>query len=245
MEVNCGSGNGESTIFRRIKHEAKDGRPTINYRIQLIDESLFDETLLFMGQHFLANENITSCIGVLGDKEATEEAHDIWRKYLSKKVSLGAFLVDDKGNRGPMISCNVLDVSQNGEEEPVSMDSFRTEKWRKIFKTLAAVEEQVSVFWKFECQAYVHAVGLVVAPEFERRGIGFEMLGAREDVCRFTNTQVSATVFTGEASQRLALRHGWQVLSELDITTFTIDGQIVYSNPKSPVIKLMAKRYFH
>ena len=84
-----------------------------------------------------------------------------------------------------------------------------------------------------------------MAPEYESQGIGTEMLRTREELCKLINVPVSATIFTGQMSQRMAARVGYQLLSELDLTTFRIDGQIAIPDPDWPVIKWMAIRYLY
>lgn len=231
-------------LIKRVHQKPTDGRPPITYRIQVVDEPFFKEAANFMIENFLPTENICSSIGLLSENGGIETARVFWEKQVAKGISLAAFLEDKDGGRGKMISCNVLEVERKNQEDESMKTIELSDKLKKIFQTMEETEAKADVYTLYNCEAFVHAYGLSVMTDFERRGIGAEMLIARAEICKQTDTPISATVFTGSASQRLAERCGYETIAELDITTYRIDGQIVYPKPKWPVIKWMAKRYF-
>ena len=47
-----------ATILRRVKRDASNGRPSIHYRIQLVDLQSFNDTISFMLRHYLPRENL-------------------------------------------------------------------------------------------------------------------------------------------------------------------------------------------
>lgn len=119
-------------------------------------------------------------------------------------------------------------------------------KQQQCLQTHSEVQARAraDIFTLYSCESFVRGLGLAVASGYQRRGVGHEMLRARAHVCRLHDAPVSAAVFTGEASQRLAERSGYETVAELNLTTYRIDGQIVYARPEWALIKWMAKRYF-
>nr|XP_018906188.1 PREDICTED: uncharacterized protein LOC109036435 [Bemisia tabaci] len=238
----------ETAVIKRVKLEASKGRPALQYRIQLIDEPLFKEALAFMNEHFVLNNNLMKSLapGVAPTEpiEDDDEEPGPWEMALSEGISLAAILEDDQGTTGSMIACYMLGIERKGEVFSLPEGQDIPEFFRYIGKTLEDVEAKADVYTIFNCTSYVAGYGLATAPKYQRRGIGEEMLRARAQVCRITDTPVSAAVFTGEASQKLAKKCGYQTLAELDLTTYRIDGKLIYPNPEWPVIKWMAIRYF-
>nr|XP_018906065.1 PREDICTED: uncharacterized protein LOC109036348 [Bemisia tabaci] len=107
-----------------------------------------------------------------------------------------------------MISCNVLFTVRKGQEKS-KIDTYSRPR-QIIYETCAAVRAVADdVFTKYECSSFINCKGLTVAPEYESQGIGTEMLRTREELCKLINVPVSATIFTGQMSQRMAARVGY------------------------------------
>ncbi|XP_018914079.2 uncharacterized protein [Bemisia tabaci] len=235
--------DSSNQLVKRVKLVASNGLPPLQYRIQFIDECSIEEAVRFMIEHFLPNTNMDKAVGTINDEQTVAAYSLDWNTRLRKGISLGAFLEDDAGNKGRMISCLVLDIRRK-EEEEFSSSEYPSEKFGIIFRAMYEVMSKANIFKKYECDAVLLDYGLATSAEFQRRGIGVEMMEARAKVCSIKKIPVSAGVFDSEASQKLAEKCGYETLAELDLTTYRIHGKLVYHRPSWSLIKCMAIRYF-
>nr|XP_018906194.1 PREDICTED: uncharacterized protein LOC109036441 [Bemisia tabaci] len=234
-----------ASMIKRVKLEASEEHPSLQYRIQIVDESLLDEAMTFMGKYFSNNNLGNSLVADLKDKKLENFEGTIWKEILSEGISLAAILEDDQGNRGRIICCYALGIVKEGDKFDLNSPERDIPKGsRCIIQTLEDVTSKADVFKAFDCDEYIDGCGLATATDFQRRGIAGELMRACPEVCKLTGTPVCAAVFTAEASQKLAFRCGYKTLAELDLTTYRIDDRIIYPNPECPVIKFMAIRYF-
>nr|XP_018909332.1 PREDICTED: uncharacterized protein LOC109038655 [Bemisia tabaci] len=233
--------SSDSSVIKRVCLEAEAGSPAVKYRIQLLDESLIDESVEFLAKELLPSTNMTiiSSLGFLSDKDACDEIKSVLRKHLSEGISLAALLEDDSGNCGPLIGCNVLYKESTSEME------YRTDKMKLCHQTLVDLKKGVDVLKIYNCSDCISAFGISVASAFRGRGIATEFLRARAEVCRLTNIPVTAGVFSGPYSHKAAAKAGFRTLSELDLGTYRIDNKIVHPEARGwPTAKYMANKYF-
>lgn len=52
-------------MIKRVKQEASVSRPSLQYRIQYVDESMIEEAAAFMIEHLLPNDNLDRSLGKL------------------------------------------------------------------------------------------------------------------------------------------------------------------------------------
>jgi GNAT superfamily N-acetyltransferase len=104
------------------------------------------------------------------------------------------------------------------------------------------VAETVNVYERYGVEEYLSAMGLCVDPVFRGQGLGLELLKARFDLGKAVGLKVTMTVFTAQASQRLAHKLGMEVLTEIVYEDCTIDGKQAFPNIKGKSMKAMAKR---
>ncbi|XP_072158072.1 uncharacterized protein [Bemisia tabaci] len=112
-------------VIKRVKQEASVSRPSLQYRIQYVDESMIEEAAAFMIEHLLPNDNLDRSLGTIDDDEAIDEAYSDWKMLLSKGTSLAAILEDDEGRRDRMISCNVLEIQKKEQPPPPAEHQHR------------------------------------------------------------------------------------------------------------------------
>jgi GNAT superfamily N-acetyltransferase len=107
---------------------------------------------------------------------------------------------------------------------------------------LDLVSERVSVYELYDVEEYMSAMGLCVDPAFRGQGLGLELLKARFDLGKAVGLKATMTVFTAEASQRLAYKLGMEVLTEILYEDCKIDGKQAFPNIKGKSMKVMGKR---
>lgn len=72
------------------------------------------------------------------------------------------------------------------------------------------VEMKRNVSEIYNVDEYLAAMGLGVHPAYQKRGIATQMLKARENVMKILNLKLTSTQFTGEISQKAAMRAGYE-----------------------------------
>lgn len=68
-----------------------------------------------------------------------------------------------------------------------------------------------NIFEKYGVDKYLTSEGLVVNPDYRRRGIARRLLEVRKDICAKNNLKVTSTIFTTKASNKLAKKAGFKV----------------------------------
>jgi GNAT superfamily N-acetyltransferase len=104
------------------------------------------------------------------------------------------------------------------------------------------VSETVDVYERYGVEEYMAAMGLCVDPVFRGQGLGLELLKARFDLGKSVGLKATMTVFTAQASQRLAYKLGMEVLTEILYEDCKIDGKQTFPNIKGKSMKAMGKR---
>lgn len=79
----------------------------------------------------------------------------------------------------------------------------------KLTREIETVQK-FNVFDKYGVTEYLASSGLVVRPEYRRRGIAKQLLAVRKSICMKYNLKVTSTVFTSNASNELAIEAGFQ-----------------------------------
>jgi GNAT superfamily N-acetyltransferase len=107
---------------------------------------------------------------------------------------------------------------------------------------LDRVAETINVYERYGVEEYFSAMGLCVDPVFRGQGLGLELLKARFDLGKAVGLKATMTVFTAQASQRLADKLGMEVLTEIVYEDCIIDGKQAFPNIKGKSMKAMGKR---
>lgn len=92
---------------------------------------------------------------------------------------------------------------------------------------------RADVFDRHNVTEYLTAYGLSACPMYSGDNIGYELLMARDDLCRKTNLKITGTVFIG-AGHHVALKAGFNVITETDLNVYTVNGKVAFPrcNPK-------------
>lgn len=95
---------------------------------------------------------------------------------------------------------------------PITLIIFqiKAKNFRDIINAMKFAEMQCDVFELYHVDAYLAAMGLGVNLAYRGRGIATEMLKARQEVMKILNLRLTSTQFTGEGSQKAAMRAGFE-----------------------------------
>lgn len=70
--------------------------------------------------------------------------------------------------------------------------------------------KQFNCYEVYDIDKYMTAMGLVVAPKYRGRNISPEILKARFPLCKALGIKVTSTLFSGDISQKAAIRAGFK-----------------------------------
>ncbi|KAK7868797.1 hypothetical protein R5R35_003639 [Gryllus longicercus] len=187
-----------------------DGEQVPDIWIQDLTEELDEEVLQHLQEHFLRDAVLSRATRLLEHPDAVQEALAIWRHMLSQRVSLVALTIGE-GGKPVIVGCNILSIKRR-LDEPIQV---RSAPLRVILEATRSVEARADVFARYGVDACLTALGLSVAPRFRGRGVGLRLLRARRPLCRALRLRLTATVFTGAAAQKQALRAGFEPLAQI------------------------------
>ncbi|GLG98279.1 Uncharacterized protein GBIM_04863 [Gryllus bimaculatus] len=190
--------------------------------IQDLTEELDEEVLQHLQEHFLRDAVLSRATRLLEHPDAVQEALAIWRYMLSQRVSLVALTLGEDG-KPVIVGCNILSIKRR-LDGPIQV---RSAPLRVILEATRSVEARADVFARFGVDACLNALGLSVAPRFRGRGVGLRLLRARRPLCRALGLRLTATVFTGAAAQKQALRAGFEPLAQIRYAEITFTLQEV------------------
>ncbi|GJQ70245.1 hypothetical protein Trydic_g22694 [Trypoxylus dichotomus] len=164
-----------------------------------------------MVEEFTADEPLckySKCYDVHNPKDV-EKLVNVWKKGLESNLGLVCLTNDEDGK--PTIAgmnCTTL-CSKFDEKSTVG-------NYGKVLETLVWVKDQVDPFAKFNITEYLDALGLYVPHAYRGEGLGYELLKAREALCRSCGIKASLTLFTSQISQKLAERAGFKDIYAID-----------------------------
>lgn len=123
---------------------------------------------------------------------------------MRQKVTLVCF----KEGSSKIVGLNVLGVvTQNESNQP---HSYKGKGWSEICNSKKFVNETFFDPFKFYAvDILMFALGLIVLPSYRQRGIAFQLMKARELVCKAVGIQVTSNVFTSFGAQRAAEKAGF------------------------------------
>ncbi|PSN38571.1 hypothetical protein C0J52_19756 [Blattella germanica] len=215
------------------------------FRIEDVTEDMHDDILAFMNEfHF---DKVYGSVMMRGlklyeDPEAMKEFEGRWKRALNLNISVVAFLDDgSEGDQRTIAGVNILNVSQRSRPETPEM--YKTAKVKAIIRSLRYACGIVNIFDKYGIEEYISALGLLVHPTFRGQGLGLEILKVRYDVGRAMGLKGTMTVFSGDASQKLAYRAGMEFLSEVSYDYFKEDdGSPTYGDVECKTMVTMGKK---
>ncbi|PSN32096.1 hypothetical protein C0J52_23918 [Blattella germanica] len=212
-----------------------------SFRIQDVPETMHEEMIEFMTKHFIRDEVLNECLNLKDDAISLREMQGVWREMLKQNVSIAAFMDEGRDSPGKLAGCNIIGVTKK-TDAGFKPEMFEGRCIRIIVRDLEYASHLVNVFEKYGVEEYMTAMGLCVDPVFRGQGLGLEILKARFDLGKAVGLKVTQTAFTGMASQKLAHKVGFEVLTEVPYEDFKENGQPVYPGIKCKTLKIMTKK---
>ncbi|KAK7868835.1 hypothetical protein R5R35_003669 [Gryllus longicercus] len=218
----------EGVVWARFRGRRAmgDGRVP-DFWVQTVRPEDDAQVLRIMEKHFLREEETSRALGLAAAPDVIAEYRAMWQSLLEQRVSLAAWTGWPDG-APRLVACNVLYV--RCKDDPAY--EAQTPLSRKIMRALYQLDGEVDVFARHGVAAYLSAMGLSALPDFRGQALGLELLRARRPLCRALRLRVTATIFTGAASQKQAQRAGFSTLASLPYARYVDDGELPFASVK-------------
>ncbi|CAH2099441.1 unnamed protein product [Euphydryas editha] len=197
-----------------------------------------DAALQILVNNFLKDEVLCSSCNLIEDPVSVQSMSEFWRICLAQRMSIGCY--NEVDGKKTLVALNVCVVDLVEERFPVV--EIKGVAWNNVFKALEYIETKCDPFKYLGLNKFLHALGLVVKSEYRGHKLGSRILAARKPLCISQDIKATATVFTGPASQKSALRSGFETACVVSFKELAEQG-LNYPSDENRVIKLMVKRY--
>lgn len=188
--------------WTRFKAADLDGT-IVDYRIQDLPEDRFHEAIYFMQRYHMESE-VLRVKRIRDEPISFKEITEKWWDCLRQNVTLVCF----KESSDQIVGLNVLGVVTQSESN--SPHSYKGKGWSEICNSKKFVTETFfDPFKHYSVDVLMFALGLIVLPDYRRRGIAYELMKAREHVGKAVGLQVTSNVFTSLGAQRAAAKAGY------------------------------------
>ncbi|XP_033210086.1 uncharacterized protein LOC117168492 [Belonocnema kinseyi] len=200
-----------------------------------IPENRFSDVIDHLRLNFFADEPLNRAVGLCqrGDCHFELEQHCLQ----TLKQGYSRMLLDQKG----MIAGTVLNgIVQKGEREEAErrLAEMSDEKFKTIFGLLYKVNEKIDLFSKYNAEDLFECRILSVDDRFRGKGLGNMLVKASLETARNSCFKVFKADATGLFSQKVFLKHGFQV--EAEIPYSEIDENI-RPDPPHRALQLLVK----
>lgn len=190
-------------IWGRFRARDQDGL-MVNYRIQDLPEDRFHEAIYLLQRHHMESE-VLRVKKIRDDPDSFREITEKWLQCLKQNITLVCF----KESSDAIVGLNVLGVvTQSESSQP---HSYKGKGWAEICNSKKFVTDNFfDPFKHYKVDTLMFALGLIVLPEYRRRGVAYELMKAREPLGRSIGVQISSNVFTSLGAQRAAEKAGYE-----------------------------------
>ncbi|XP_032685192.1 uncharacterized protein LOC116850699 [Odontomachus brunneus] len=218
----------------------RDGRP-IKFTIQEISADRIEDALEHMCTYFLADEPTCACFDAINTPIFVEECRALWREIMEQRIAIVAFVDNPNGGKPIIAGMNMLCVEF---KENADKEMHFSSKFGITYKVVMDLNKQVRLYERYGVDKYLFAVGLSVAPDFRRYGLGTDLLKTRDKIGREYNIQMTSTVFSSPYAMKAAERAGFELLLSKDYTDLVDENGKEYfpGIQISKSIVIMAKR---
>jgi GNAT superfamily N-acetyltransferase len=176
----------------------------VEYRIQDLPEDRFHEAIYFMQRHHMESE-VFKAKRIRDDPVSFHEITEKWRDCMRQRVTLVCL----SEHSDQIIGINVLGiVTQNESSQP---HSFKGKGLSEICNSKKFVNDHFfDPFKHYAVDQIMFGLGLIVLPEYRRRGVACELMKAREPLGKAVGVYLSSNVFTSIGAQRAAEKAGYE-----------------------------------
>ncbi|CRK88579.1 CLUMA_CG002402, isoform A [Clunio marinus] len=190
------------TQFHKFVTTDKDQTKLVEYRVEEIPESRYDEACRFMLEYFVPYEpKIISKNGQC-DPKVLDDYHTKFMNGIKQNVSVACF----KSGSDKFIGVNILEVL--GRYSGTFDFDRKSKICLDIDKSIDYILDRADIFNRFNVDHYLSGTGLAINPAYCGKGIATEMIKARIAIIKALGFKVTSTGFASIGAQKAAIKAG-------------------------------------
>ncbi|KAL6434884.1 hypothetical protein ACFW04_005214 [Cataglyphis niger] len=200
-----------------------------------VPENRYDEAIHHLRWNFFADEPLNNAVRLCAKGESQYELEQ--HCLLTLKQGYSRMLVNSKGTIAGMALNGTLKKGEREEAER-RLAELDDEKFKTIFGLLYKVNDKIDLFAKYNVDEVFECRILSVDENYRGRGLANILMADSLKVAKDAGFKVCKADATGIYSQRVCLKHGFQV--EAEISYAELDKSIRPAPPHQ-ALKLMVK----
>ncbi|KAL6254527.1 hypothetical protein P5V15_014580 [Pogonomyrmex californicus] len=200
-----------------------------------VPENRYDEAIHHLRLNFFADEPLNNAVGLCARGESQ---HELERHcLLTLKQGYSRMLVDKKGAIAGMALNGILKKGEREEAER-RLAEVDDEKFKTIFGLLYKVNDKVDLFAKYDVDELFECRILSVDADYRGKGLASILLADSVETAKTAGFKVCKADATGAFSQKVCLKHGFQVEAEIPYSEL---DKSIRPTPPHQALKLMVK----
>ncbi|XP_025154425.1 dopamine N-acetyltransferase isoform X1 [Harpegnathos saltator] len=200
-----------------------------------VTEEHFDDAIHHLKWNFFADEPLNNAVGLCskGESQYELERHCL----LTLKQGYSRMLLDKKGAIAGMALNGILKKGEREEAER-RLAELDDKKFKTIFRLLYKVNEKVDLFTKYNVDELFECRILSVDENHRGKGLANILMADSVETAKNAGFKVFKADATGVYSQKVCLKHGFQVEAEIPYTELE---ESIRPAPPHEALKLMVK----
>ncbi|KAJ6650023.1 Phosphatase Herzog, partial [Pseudolycoriella hygida] len=194
-------------IWSRFYATDLNSKDLIEYRIQDLPESRFEDAIQHMLANYLKDEPITRVLNGCDDEQHISDYCIGWRSSLAQKTVVVCFKEDSDEIVG--VNFNFVQSKEDNFFEKYK-DSCSSEITEILSDIISIPYTNFDPFTHYGVTEFLASFGLSVDKKYRGRGIGAHFLNARKSICQEFGLKITHTIFTSNFSNKNADKAGFQ-----------------------------------
>ncbi|CAK9806794.1 Arylalkylamine N-acetyltransferase 1 [Anthophora plagiata] len=200
-----------------------------------VPENRFDDAIHHLKWNFFSDEPLNHAVGLCGKGESQFELER--HCLLTLKQGYSRMLVDQNGTIAGMALNGILKKGEREEAER-RLAELNDEKFKIIFGLLYKVNEKIDLFSKYNVDELFECRILSVDENFRGKGLANVLMADSIETAKNAGFKVFKADATGMFSQKVCLKHGFQVEAEIPYTDLDVS---IRPAPPHQALMLMVK----
>ncbi|XP_011149327.1 uncharacterized protein LOC105189121 [Harpegnathos saltator] len=215
----------EERMYAPLQWEAH----TAPCKIQDLKAAQYEEALRLIKHHFFREEPMCKAASLLEDRKSVGALLDLTKTWMKDNTSLVALSLTS----GRVIGVAVTRVNSDSDKTDTynRVLKFEGDTLENIMRLINAVIKQTNAYKAFDCETYLRVHLLCVHPSYQRKGVGLSLLTTCVQVASTLKIPAIGGVFTSGYSQSLATKLGFDLVSEIRYSRWTVNDKVVFDDP--------------
>jgi len=194
-------------IWRTFQASDWDSDKLIEYRVEDLPESRYDDAINHLEAFYLKDEPVSEALGACNDAQYVTDYRMVCRSILQQKSSLVCFRACSDQIVGVQTQYVITKADCFGTQ---AYERCQSPKTKKMYDVDSILTKRFNVFDSYGVSEYMYFHNLAVDRRFRGLNIGLQMLDAGMDFCREFNIKAVHGIFTSDVSSTLSDELGFK-----------------------------------